>query len=122
MGRLLRQSTYRARALRRAATAAERSLWQLLRGRQLGAKFRRQQALGPIIVDFCSIEAALVVEVDGPYHRRASQRQADRSRDALLTAAGWTVLRFSNDEVLNHPDTVLQRIRSALPRPHDHWL
>jgi very-short-patch-repair endonuclease len=64
----------------------------------------------------------LVVEVDGPYHRRASQRQADRCRDALLTAAGWTVLRLSNDQVLNHPDAALQRIRSALPDPDRHWL
>ena len=117
MTRLLRHLTYRARALRRAATVAEQKLWTLLRRRQLGVKFRRQQPLGPIIVDFCCFEAALVVEVHGPYHHQTRQRIIDSRRDGLLRLTGWTVLRFSNDEVINHPDWVLQRIRSALHQP-----
>lgn len=121
MGRLLRHLTYRARALRRESTSAERKLWELLRGRQLGAKFRRQQPLDLIIVDFCCFEAALVVEVDGPYHHRDLQRKIDFRRDALLQAAGWTVLRFSNDEVFYTPDAVLLRIRSALPQSNEMW-
>jgi very-short-patch-repair endonuclease len=82
----------------------------------LGVKFRRQQVLGPIIVDFCCLEATLIVEVDGPYHHRRCQRELDRRRDVFVKAAGWTVLRFSNDQILNDVDSVLGRIRSALPQ------
>lgn len=112
--RLLRHLTYRARALRRQSTPAERKLWELVRGRQLGVKFRRQQPIGVFIVDFCSIEARLVVELDGPYHDQSLQRCNDSKRDALLQADGWTVLRFLNEEVLLTPDKVLRHIRSTL--------
>lgn len=115
MSRLLRASTFRARALRRSATRAERTLWALLRGRRLqGAKFRRQHPLGPYFVDFFCEEARLVVEVDGAHHFPPPRR--DRVRDALLRAAGLTVLRFTNHEVLTQPERVLQHIRSFLPQ------
>jgi very-short-patch-repair endonuclease len=112
--RLLRSTTYRARALRCSATAAERKLWGALRNRQLGAKFRRQQVFGSMIVDFCCIEAALIIEVDGPYHLRAAQPRYDRKRDTLAQLAGWTVLHFSNHQVLHNLHTVLLHIRHAL--------
>lgn len=67
-------------------------------------------------VDFCCIEAALIVKVDGPYHQRAAQRRYDRQRDTLAQLAGWTVLRFSNHQVLHDLDAVLHRIRCALQR------
>ncbi|MBI4703144.1 MAG: DUF559 domain-containing protein [Deltaproteobacteria bacterium] len=69
MARLLRASTVRARALRRAATLAEQRLWALRRARRLaGAKFRRQQPLGPYVVDFFCEHACLVIEADGAHH------------------------------------------------------
>jgi len=110
---LRRPLTYRARALRRAMTAAERLLWALLRGRRLGHKFRRQQPLGPFVVDFFCFEAALVVEVDGPVHRRRKRR--DRFRDAWLGACGLRVLHLTNDQVLHHTDQALATIRNLLP-------
>jgi very-short-patch-repair endonuclease len=114
MPRLLRSSTYRARALRRSSTPAERALWELLRNRRLeGAKFRRQQPLGPYFVDFLCEEARLVVEADGAHHFPPPEH--DVVRDAFLRAAGLTVLRLSNHDILSDPDSVLERIRALLP-------
>jgi very-short-patch-repair endonuclease len=59
-------TTSRAKRLRKNSTDAERALWNILRSRQLGGhKFRRQQPLGPFIVDFVCLDARMVVEIDG---------------------------------------------------------
>ena len=56
----------RRRRLRNAATPAERALWLMLKGRQLGGrKFRRQHSIGPYIVDFYCPGERLIVELDG---------------------------------------------------------
>jgi very-short-patch-repair endonuclease len=102
-----------ARLLRRDATAAEETLWQALRGRNLlGAKFRRQQPIGPFVADFYCHEQRLVVEVDGPIHR--SRRAADLQRDKLLEAAGFRVLRIPSENIERSLTAVLERIESAL--------
>jgi|GEM_PF-341515 len=65
----VRREVARARELRQRQTDAERALWARLKGRQLkGVKFRRQQPLGPYIVDFVSFEEKMVIEVDGGQH------------------------------------------------------
>ena len=113
MSRLLRPLTYRARALRRAETAAERELWRSLRGRKLeGAKFRRQQPLGPFVVDFFCDEARLVIEANGAPHFPSPPR--DRTRDRWLAIAGLTVLRFENCQILEHTAAGLDHIRQAI--------
>lgn len=113
--RLLRSSTLRARGQRRASTNAEAALWELLRGRRLeGAKFRRHAPLGPLIVDFVCFEARLVVEVDGGYHTTEVAAGNDQARDALLSLAGFEVLRLSNDEALDPSTRAADRIRHRL--------
>ena len=95
----------RARDLRKSSTKAERALWSQLRDRQLdGHKFRRQQPIGPYIVDFFCLERNLVVEVDGGQHAP----EVDERRTAFLEGAGYRVLRFWNEEVLESMDGVLQ--------------
>jgi very-short-patch-repair endonuclease len=72
----------RARRLRRDQTDAERKLWKLLRGRNLGLKFRRQYPIGSFIADFCCIERRLIVELDGSQHATGTEadgRLADLS-------------------------------------------
>ena len=65
----------RARRLRRERTDAERTLWQRLRGKQLGGlKFRRQHVVGPWILDFYCPECRLAVELDGGQHNEAVLR------------------------------------------------
>jgi very-short-patch-repair endonuclease len=115
----LRTRTHRARRLRRDETHTEKQLWSLLRGRKVaGLKFRRQQPLGRFVVDFFCSEAALVVEADGPIH--AERVEYDAEREAWLTAAGLTVLRFSNHDILEHPRRALVRILCTVSSDSSH--
>ena len=106
-------STTRARELRNNPTEAERSLWQHLRLCQLGGhKFRRQQSLGPDIVDFVCLEKRLIIEVDGGQH--SEQKAYDAERNAWLEEQGFRVLRFWNHEVLQEIEAVKEVIVRAL--------
>jgi very-short-patch-repair endonuclease len=101
-----------ARRLRRDLTDAERRLWHQLKDRRLaGLKFRRQHPIGRYVADFACVERRLVVEVDGGQHAESA---ADRARDAALQAAGFRVLRFWNNEVLQNMDGVVRTIAAAL--------
>ena len=66
--------------------------------------------------DFHWPELRLAVELDGPDHMRAPTRAADASRDASLAAAGYTALRFVNDDVLYRPHDIVTRLRTQVPR------
>lgn len=106
-------STGVARKLRREMTPEERLLWSRLRSAQLGESFRRQEVIGPYVVDFVCYPARLVVELDGSQHLNS---ESDRTRDAKLTTDGFTVLRFWNSEVRANLEGVLERIREYLKR------
>ena len=98
-----------ARQLRSAQTDAEALLWSRLRAKRLfGLKFRRQQPVGPYVVDFFCAEKKLIVELDGGQHQE--QAEYDASRDVWLRAEGYTVLRYWNNEFLRHLDSVLEDI------------
>ena len=97
---------------RRHPTPSERILWEALRGRRLGVKFRRQAVLGNVIVDFYAPEVRLAVEVDGAAHRGREAR--DRGRDAHLAGYGVRTLRVKAWEVERGLHYVLGRIRFAL--------
>lgn len=109
--------TARARALRREATPAERALWVFLARSQTGAKFSRQMPLGAFFADFLCRELSLVVELDGFSHDVAPER--DASRDAWMAAQGYTVLRFTNDDVLGNVEGVVRAIRAEIERLRD---
>jgi very-short-patch-repair endonuclease len=104
-----------ARQLRRNQTDVERKLWLALRDRGLGkAKFRRQQPIGPYIVDFVCFESKLVIELDGDQHGLKEQISADQKRTAFLQADGFRVKRFGNHELIEHFDAVLDAIAHEL--------
>ena len=106
-----------ARILRRRQTVAEDGLWRALRGRRYeGRKFRRQHPIAGFIADFASIEAKLVVEVDGETHSTPAEIRRDRERTRALEAAGYMVLRVSNDQVRRNLPTVLDAIWMELNR------
>ena len=106
----------RARELRTDLTATEQLLWSRLRRRQVaGCKFRRQQVLGPYIVDFACLEEKLVIELDGGQH--AAQRSYDQRRTRWLEQVGFRVLRFWDHQVFEELDAVLQVIADELGRP-----
>jgi very-short-patch-repair endonuclease len=94
-------------------TDAERLLWQHLRAHRLArSKFRRQQPIGPYIVDFACLASRLVIEVDGGQHL---DNVRDARRDDWLRQQGFTVLRFWNNDVLLSIDSVLEEILRHLP-------
>ncbi|MFT0817996.1 DUF559 domain-containing protein [Synechococcus sp. W60.3] len=101
----------RARQLRREATTAESLLWELLRDRRLlGRKFRRQHPIGQFIADFFCDDARLIIEIDGAVHREPTQQERDRLREEILREHGFAMLRFTNEQIFNHTEQVLQEI------------
>lgn len=100
------------RVLRSRMTVAEKLLWDHLKARKLdGLKFRRQQRVGNYIVDFYCAEFRLVVELDGAAHE--NREEYDAMREASLRAMGLEVVRFRNEEVLDHWERVLKAISRA---------
>ena len=101
----------RARGLRKDMTPSEVALWKHLRGSRLGYRFRRQEPIGPYIVDFVCFEKRLVVEADGDQHEESPH---DRRRDAYLNRQGFRVLRFWNEDIALQMEWVLAEIRVGL--------
>ena len=103
------------RKLRANSTRAERALWQLLWPMRTGGfHFRKQVEVGPYYVDFACRHAQLVIEVDGNSHAGELAQINDRTRDDYLASRGFTVLRFSNEDVLFRADGVYDTIAAAL--------
>ncbi|MGY4520672.1 DUF559 domain-containing protein [Thermostichus sp. MS-CIW-30] len=101
----------RARQLRREATTAESLLWELLRDRRLlGRKFRRQHPIGQFIADFFCDDARLIIEIDGAVHREPTQQERDRLREEILREHGFAILRFTNEQIFDRTEQVLQEI------------
>jgi cyclase len=105
-----------AKRLRNNETDAEKLLWEKLRLNQLsGLRFKRQHPILYFIADFYCHKAKLVVEVDGGIHQLPAQIKSDMNRDAELRELGLTVIRFTNKDVFNRIDWVLEKIKEALP-------
>ena len=100
----------RARSLRRQLSLPEVLLWQALRQRPEGLKFRRQFPIGPITTDFACLERRLIIEVDGEQHAMADQPQRDARRDRLLHREGFVVMRIGARDVLQDLDGVVSGI------------
>lgn len=104
-----------AKTMRKEPTEAEKALWNRLKNKQIRNKiFTRQKVILGYIVDFYCANPRLVIEVDGSHHREPEQAKYDKHRDIALNNVGMYVLRFSNDEVLHHMDSVIQRIEKHL--------
>jgi very-short-patch-repair endonuclease len=106
--------------MRRDMTPAEKLLWERLRANRLdGFHSRRQQIISGFIVDFYCHAKDLVVEIDGSVHEK--QEDYDTERDRGLEDHGLRILRFTNQEVLDHIGSVLMAIRTHLsPQPPSH--
>ena len=99
-------------------TEAESVLWEALRGKGLGDKFRQQHIIADFIVDFFCYDKNLVIEVDGGYHNYPQQMKLDAERTKALEALGYIEIRFTNEEILCDTDRVLKVISNfcaALP-------
>ena len=95
-------------------------LWQLLRQRPLGVKFRRQHPIGSFVADFFCAEVNVVIEIDGIAHDMGSRPERDEIRDAWLVQCGKRVVRIPAIEVLSDVQAVaesLVRLCLAAPPP-----
>jgi very-short-patch-repair endonuclease len=100
---------------RRIPTEAEQVLWERLRGRRLnGFKFRRQHPIADFIVDFYCAEFGVAIEVDGEYHDSDAQRILDEKRTCELNRLNIKIIRFTNHEVINDINEVLNQITQHL--------
>ena len=113
----------RARQMRREDTRAEKRAWTQLKNRRtLGLKFRRQVPIDRYIVDFYCHEIRVIVEIDGGAHDKPGQAEWDAERNHWLEGLGYRVLHITNDEILNHPNSLLEMIRASYPSPGAHLL
>jgi valyl-tRNA synthetase/very-short-patch-repair endonuclease len=103
----------RAKAMRRAMPPSETTLWNALRGRPGGFKFRRQHPAGDYVLDFFCPEAGLAIEVDGEAHDRGERPQRDNARDVFLRQCGLEVLHVRAGEVFRDLEGVVERIVAA---------
>ncbi|NDV79818.1 leucine--tRNA ligase [Dysgonomonas sp. 511] len=101
-----------AKENRKNPTEAENALWQMLRNKNIGYKFRRQHLIEQFIVDFVCFEKSLIIEVDGKYHNDPVQKEYDEQRSKALEELGYSILRFTNEEVIVNTDEVLNKIES----------
>ena len=110
------ETVLRARALRRDMTLPEGMLWQVLRTRPDGFKFRRQHPIGRYIVDFYCPAVRLVVEVDGAAHSMGANPARDENRDQWLRSQSFRVIRFAATDVMNDMAPVVAAILLACKR------
>ncbi len=101
-----------ARRLRKCMTPAEKFLWEHLRPRPKGIKFRTQEPILGWIIDFYCTTKSLAIEIDGGYHQTPCQIEKDRLRDAVLARHDIQTIRFTNEEVFRDIESVLDRIYS----------
>lgn len=96
-------------------TEAESIMWDILKNKSIdGHKFRRQHIIKDYIVDFVCLHKKLVVEIDGQYHLEGQQIVKDKSRSEDLNKSGYTVIRFTNEEVIGNTQQVIKDIKKAL--------
>lgn len=103
--------------LRREMTAPETKLWHVINRQQLGARFRRQFSIGIYITDFCCPRLKLVIEIDGDTHFNDKAEHRDRIRTRYLESAGFTILRFTNVEVMQNLEAVVTTIKQYVHDP-----
>lgn len=106
------------RELRKDQSSVERLLWSRLRNRQLlDFKFRRQYGIGAFVVDYCCPDCKLVIEADGDSHYLTEAVvKRDMERQKYIEDLGFIVLRFTNKEIIDNIDGVLEVILRYLKK------
>lgn len=102
------------RILRRNQTYAEKLLWNHLRNKQLGYKFRRQVSIGSYVVDFYCPKVKLAIEIDGNSHYEPKAITYDKIRTEWINYLGIRIIRFTNQEVYDNADDIVSIIKNSL--------
>ena len=111
-----RSEREKRKGLRSNASDAEQRLWRQLRAKQLGTKFRRQYSVDAYVLDFYAPQWKLAIEVDGDSHFTGEAMQYDEERTAYMKQFGIEVVRFTNLEILENIEGVLETIEGAVKR------
>jgi len=94
----------------------EKILWQKIRGRQLGVKFRRQHGIGRYIVDFYCAEKHMIIELDGDSHYGEYAQSYDVKRDEYMASIDLKVMRFTNNQIVNELEAVMECIYHVIKK------
>ncbi len=103
--------------LRQNMTEPEKKVWEYLRTKPMGIKFRRQHPKSSFILDFYCHKLRLSIEIDGGYHLSKDQKETDKDRTSYLNSVGIKEIRFSNETILNDFDYFKKTIHRILERP-----
>jgi very-short-patch-repair endonuclease len=102
-----------AKILRKRMTPCEIMLWEKLRSKQIhGLRFRSQHPIDIFIADFYCHQVRLVIEIDGEIHE--GQIEYDDGREAEIEKYGIKIMRFTNDEVINDIEIVVNKIKKIV--------
>jgi len=100
------EALQKARRLRKEMSLPEVKLWQYLRSKPQGLKFRRQHPIGNLILDFYCSASRTAIEIDGIAHDMGDRPMRDQQRDRWLEGQGISVLRIPAGNVLRDCDEV----------------
>ena len=103
-----------AEILRKNITAAEKIIWEIICKNQLGVRIRRQHPVWKYIADFYCHDLKLIIEIDGGIHLTAENKEYDISRDIALNEFGMQIIRFTNDQVINETNKVIEEIKRTI--------
>ena len=96
--------------LRNLPTHTEKLLWLGLKDSKTGFKWRSQQSIGNFVVDFYCAKLKLVIEVDGVTHDEEAVQEKDKLKEQFLKDNHFTVIRFTDDQVVGNINKVLKKI------------
>ena len=97
-------------------TLGEIALWREIKSKKLGVSFNRQIPIDQYIVDFYCKDLQLAIEVDGSIHFEEGQQEKDLRRQKRLEFLGVYVIRFSDLDVKNNLNWVLEEIKKAVTK------
>jgi very-short-patch-repair endonuclease len=104
-----------AKQLRNQSTRSEIKLWNHLKNKQFhGYRFHRQKPLLNFIADFYCYELKLIIELDGYTHQFEETIIKDELKAIKLDRYGLTVVRFTDNEVMNKLDGVMDELRKYI--------
>ncbi len=103
-----------AEVLRKNMTKAEEIVWERLCKNKLGVRIRRQHPIYKYIADYYCHELKLVIEIDGEIHLSKENKESDISRDITLNEFGIQIIRFTNDQVINNLDHIIDEIKKKI--------
>jgi very-short-patch-repair endonuclease len=103
-----------AETLRKNMTVAEKIIWDRVSKNQLGVKIRRQHPVWKYIADYYCHELKLIIEIDGGIHLIKENKEYDIGREITLNEFGIEIIRFTNDQVINEIEHVIETITGKI--------